>query len=400
MVGARSRLSPGQFRFRRLACRLASVGLPWAALGCMMPMADLVDQMPHPYSPPSASVRTASLVRPHAPVVTTAAFHVDAPELPAPTAVAPAEAPPPLEAAMRLADEKNAQIARQRVSVEAAETAAAVAEHGHLPDHVREEPFRRRSADAHVWQQRVELARVRSEVLQDAGQTYVDWLTARRGEAITQELESYEQKLLKRARALARDEKSAQSLVESLEMTIAGRQAGAARLRQQAEAAAAKLAYLLNSGDHPPVSGDAALVPVDLADATRPPESLVQQSLESGPGVRELAGLEAALEKVVADARFLQAACNHTGCIAFCGRLKYAQDKVVEVRLAAEAYRLANVRLEDQLAPATLADVQQSVRGLEASHFAYLQAVAAYDKAEVRLLLLLGWMEGCTHPAP
>jgi hypothetical protein len=178
------------------------------------------------------------------------------------------------------------------------------------------------------------------------------------------------------------------------------------------------------------------VVPVDLADATRPAESLVQQSQESGPGVRELAGLQAALEKVLAGAHFLQSACNHTGCIAFCGRLKVLQDKIEEVRLsreeqagklkagviearsailsgreqialasdqvrhAAEAYRLANVRLEDMLTAGTLGDVQQSIRGLEASHFASLQAVAAYDKAEVRLLVLLGLADGCHHPVP
>jgi hypothetical protein len=42
----------------------------------------------------------------------------------------------------------------------------------------------------------------------------------------------------------------------------------------------------------------------------------------------------------------------------------------------------------------------QSIRGLEASHFAFLQAVSAYDKAQVRLLLLLGQEGGSHHPAP
>jgi hypothetical protein len=437
MVGARFRLWSGLFPFRRLAFRLGSAGLLLAVLGCMMPMSSLDDQEP-PQRPPSrVAVRPSSHIAGYAPNIAAVAFRVDGPELPPPSAVAAAELPPPLEAAMRLADEKNAQIARARVGVAASETAEAVAEHSHLPDCMRhEEMFRRRSADAHVWEHKVELAKVRSEVLQDAGTTYIDWLTARRSAAIMLELEDYQQKLLKRARALARDEKGAQSLVESLETALAGRKAGEARVRQQAEAAAAKLAYLLNSGDHLPVPGDAALVPVDLADAAQPAEALVQQSLTNGPGVREMAGLQAAVEKVVAEAHFLQSACNRTGCIAFCGRLKVAQDKVEEVRLgredqagklrlgviearsailsgreqitlsseqvrhAAEAYRLANVHLEDMLSAGTIGDVQQSILGLEASHFAYLQAVAAYDKAEVRLLLLLGLPNGCPPPAP
>ena len=69
------------------------------------------------------------------------------------------------------------------------------------------------------------------------------------------------------------------------------------------------------------------------------------------------------------------------------------------MRHAAESYRLGNLHLEDMLTSATLNDVLQSIRGLEASHFAYLQAVAAYDKAEVRLVVLLGWMNECQHPA-
>ncbi len=436
MVGARFRLSPGLFRFRRLLSRLGCAGLPLAALGCMMPMADLDGQGPPLHPPTFVASRPASRVPFKTSGIAPVALRIDGPELPPPTAVLPAEVPPPLEAVLRLADEKNAQIARARVSVEERQTAEAVAEHSCLPDHLREEIFRRRSAEAHVWEQKVELARVRSEVLQDAGSTYVDWLTARRSEAIVFELEDYEQKLVERARALAKDEKSAQSLVESLEMTLAARKQAVTRLRQQAEAAAAKLAYLLSASDHPPVPGDAVLVPVDLADATRPAEALVQQSLDSGPGVRELAGLQAALEKVIENAHFLQKACHRTGCIVFCGRLKVAQDKVEEARLArddqagklragviearsailggreqialasdqvrhaAEAYRLANVRLADTLSSTNLGDVQQTIRGLEASHFAYLQAVAAYDKAEVRLLVLLGWMNECRHAAP
>jgi outer membrane protein TolC len=436
MVGAGFRLLSWLCFFRRLTSRLGAAGLPLATLGCMMPMSSLDDQGPAINPPRPVAVRPASHAVPHVSGIATVAFRINGPQLPPPTAVLPAEIPPPLEAVMRMADAKNAQIARARVTVEESETAEAVAEHSHLPDCLRQEPFRRRSAEAHVWEHKVELAKVRSEVLQDAGTTYIDWLTARRSEAIMLELEDYEQKLLKRARALARDEKSAQSLVETLEMTLAGRKQGLARLRQQAEAAAAKLADLLNSGDHLPVAGDAALVPVDLTDAGLPAEALVQQSLTNGPGVREMAGLQAAIEKVVAEARFLQCGCNRTGCIGFCGRLKVAQDKVEEVRLgredqagklrlgviearsailsgreqivlgtdqvrhAAEAYRLSNVRLDDMLSAATLGDVQGSIRGLEAAHFAYLQAVAAYDKAEVRLLILLGWLNGCPHPAP
>jgi hypothetical protein len=344
--------------------------------------------------------------------------------------------PPPLEAVLRLADQKNAQLVRLRKTVADSETAAAVAEHAHLPDCMRTEEFRRSKAEARLWQDRVELAKVRTEVLQDAGTTYVDWLTALRGEAITLELQGLEEKLLERARALAKDEKSALSLVEALEMTVSGRKESAARLRQQAEAAAAKLAYLLGSCAGPPFPSDATLVPVDLVDATRPVESLVHQALENGPGVWELLGLQAAVEKAAGRTRPLQKVCNLTGCCPVCGRVSYAFGKVDEVRLAredqagklrlgvvearsailagreqiaqaseqvrhaAEAYRLADIHVKDTLNPGTLGEATQSIRGLEAAHFASLQAVAAYDKAQVRLLLVLGLADGCRSPAP
>jgi outer membrane protein TolC len=427
MFPARFRSFPGLCRLRRLASCLGTAGLTAVALGCTLPMSALLEQGPPGPATPALALRPAPAAIP-APAITAVAFF-QGPELPAPAAVV-ADPPLSFDGVLRMADEKNAQIARARVSVKEAETAQAVAESSCLPDRLRQEPFRRNYAEAHTWQQRVELSKVRAEVLQDAGSAYVDWLTAVRGEAITAELQDYEQKLLKRTRALAKDEKSAESLVQTLESTVAGRQHAAARLRQQAEAAAEKLAYLLNSDHGVPVPGGAVLALVDLADATQPAEALVQQSQVNGPGVQELQGLQAAVEKTLDKTRPLQIACNLTGSCKYCGRVKYVELKVDEVRVAredqagklrlgvlearsailsgrdqigrasdqirhaAEAYRLGNIRLDDMLTAGTLGDVIQSIRLLDAAHFGYLQAVAAYDKAEVRLLILLGLPHG------
>src|SRR5262249_55445843 len=143
----------------------------------------------------------ASGASPAAPIPTfvQVGYIVAAADLPPPTPVTTKELPLNLETVLRLADEQNPQIARAREHVHGSEAAESVAEHSHLPNLLRSEEFRRAPAHARVWQSRVEWANTRNEVLQDAGTTYIDWMTARRGEAITAELQNYDQKLLKKA---------------------------------------------------------------------------------------------------------------------------------------------------------------------------------------------------------
>src|SRR5262249_45082537 len=61
-----------------------------------------------------------------------------------------------------------------------------------------------------------------------------------------------------------------------------------------------------------------------------------------------------------------------------------------QIRHASENYRLSDLRYEEKAMGATPGEVLQSIRGLEAAHFGYLAAIAAYNKAQIRLLLLLG----------
>jgi outer membrane protein TolC len=336
---------------------------------------------------------------------------------------------------LRLADAGNAQIAQARARVDASIAADEVAGHSHLPNVLRKEAYRRTVAEAKVWQQRVELARVRSEVLQDAGNTYVDWLTALRGEAVAKELETYDEKLLTKARALAKDEKGARALLEGVETSLTGHKQARARLHQQAEGAAAKLAYLLNKGGKVPLDSE-IMEPVDLVEVSVPVETLILQAQQNGPGVQELRALEGVIATALADARCLHIACNLTGWCSICGRIQEAEARLREVHLAGEelsgkleagiregrsavlsgrdqialgaeqirhaveGYRLSDLRLTDSISSQNLNAVQQSIRGLEASHLAYIQAVSAYNKAEVRLAILLGQGGSGTHSAP
>jgi outer membrane protein TolC len=51
---------------------------------------------------------------------------------------------------------------------------------------------------------------------------------------------------------------------------------------------------------------------------------------------------------------------------------------------------LSEKRLQENVAGASTTEVLQSLRGLEAAHINYLQAIAAHNKAQIRLMLLLG----------
>ena len=277
MVGARFRLLPGLFRFRRLASRLAARSLPLAVL-CSLPLpAFLAQGAPAAAGRPGSGCRTARRRRRWPPRPCNGAGSRAAPRR---TRRCPHRPGPGERGGGRDRD------GRRRTELPAGLAA-------------RNRAFRRRTAKAHLWQQRVELARLRSEALQESGSAYIDWLAAQAARSSRWNCRSTTRSCPKRAApSTGRKERA-----------IAGRDPGndprqrkqaLVRFRQQAEAAAAKIAYLLDAGETLPISGEAALVPVDLVDAAVSAEALVHQAQDNGPGVRELAGLQAALEKVLA----------------------------------------------------------------------------------------------------
>src|SRR5262249_54874302 len=94
---------------------------------------------------------------------------------------------------------------------------------------------------------------------------------------------------LKYAESLFRADRSTEGQLEAIRAQAAGRQQALTQLRQQGDAAAAKLANVLGlPPDVQLVPIDTALRPVALADAGQPTEALVAQALQAGPGVREL----------------------------------------------------------------------------------------------------------------
>jgi outer membrane protein TolC len=373
------------------------------------------------------------------PAVQTVAYRDAAgtvPAAPAEVAAAPHEFYVSLQTALRYADEQNLQIMLARKKVEEAE--AAECGGGHLARLLHHNAAggeegagpggSRYAAEARTWQRRAELARTENETLLDAGNTYIDLLTARRGEAIGRELAKYQEDLLHRAEDLAKTDRSAAVLVESLQADVAGRRAAQAKLHQQGDAAALKLAYLLNlTPGTVVVPQDPSLEPMDLVDASMPAPALVERAQAEVPGVRELSGLLNTIEEGIASvrpclaripsvARQLETArykAEETRLALEDTRAKLATgvleareailsgrgqvaDAAENIRHSAETYRLADLRLKQNAPGASTNEVSQSIRGLELAHFTHLSAVAAYDKAQLRLLLLLGRWDG--HP--
>ena len=498
MAGVNFRRLPKLLRCRSLALGLWAAGCSAAATGCgHAPRIAYGDALP-----PAGARAVARAAKPAADaVVTPTAFHSDAApppkELPGAVAVAK-QVPINLDTVLHLAEEQNAQIALARERVNESLTENELAAHAWLPKvyagvgyfrheggiqnedgtlthssfgslfpgveikgeiDVREATFNRVNAERKVWQQKGELSKVTTETLVEAADTYFDLLTARRAEAVLQNLERSQEPLLKRAQDLQKE--VGDILIEGVRAEMVGRRQALAKLHQQGDAASAKLAYLLGLDPLTQlVPTDDAPAPIEVVDASQEPSALVDRALTAGPGVRELQALLGALQNGMAelqgpkrfvpkigltavegafgagpgsrldwDNRFdlgITARWNLTEFITAheqrrlaCSRIQQAQLSYKDLRgklafsveearsailsgreqitlgqeqiqHAGRTFELSNTRLKENVPGSSTTEVLQSLRGLEASHISYLQAISAHNKAEIRLMLLLG----------
>jgi outer membrane protein TolC len=349
-----------------------------------------------------------------------------------PAPVAPGVVPPAhnvslnLHAVLRLAQEQNPRIALAREKVN-----ESYVELEHASSCLLFGASKQIKSEAQVWRQKAELSQTTSDVLLEAANTYIDLLSARRGEALSRELEQYERKVLDRAEKLDKEERTPRGSLESVKASVANRQQTTAQLRQQGNAAAAKLAYLLGLPSPTLLEPEANLVPVELVDANTPLADLVAHATANGPTVRELEGLLAvigqgldraermcpllhlvqyrqaqALSKqkqtllALADVRgkFAAGASEARDAILF-GREQIGL-AVGQVKDAAAGYRENDKRLQEGLPGGSVADTLLAIRSLEQAHFNHTSAIANHNKAEVRLLLLLGAGPGHGGAAP
>jgi outer membrane protein TolC len=327
------------------------------------------------------------------------------------------EAPITLDAVLRLAAENNRRIGLAQEKVHESVLILEKSEHCLLTL-----PGRRLRNEGEVWKQKADWSKTTSEVLLEAGTAWIDLLTARRGEALSQELEQYERKVLERAEKLDKEAGSPRGLVESAKAALSSRQQQTARLHQQSNAAMANLVYLLGL---PPqtvlVPADAIVVPIELVDVTVPLDDLVAQAMTRGPSVQELEGLLATI----------QAALDRTHGLREClplvqyqqsrvlskqqqalmsyedvrGKLaagvKEARDAVLsgraqiglttaQIKDARASYRESDKRLQENLPGGSVSETLTTIRALEQADFAHLESISSHNKAQLRLLLMLG----------
>jgi outer membrane protein TolC len=435
----------------RLASALCTAGALLLPACCTMPMSSLDNHGPAAPGPlssgmtqplPLAAARwkdgtvtsltkapTLAKAPNRSPVLRTSYYRSDADAAPGAREIAAG-----LDVVLGIARQRNARIVLVRERVNEAQAAYDAAVRSCVPEFLRKDTFKRAYAESLLWERRAELAKTEYEILQDTANTYFDALTARRSEAVARELEKLDAKVLERAQRLFETEKKegpANVLVESAQTSINGRRQYITQAHQQAEAAIAKLAYLLTNNDGVPMPAGTPLAPIDLMDPTVPVEGLIQQALDIGPGVRELQGLAAAIQAGLDDAHCAQRICEHTGAAGVCGRLQMAQSKLEQTHLAlidtrgklragveearsailngreqitqasntiqhaSETYSIMNRRLEseaprDAMTRNTYGSVLTSIQQLSQAHSSYLSAVNAYNKAQARLRLILG----------
>jgi hypothetical protein len=63
---------------------------------------------------------------------------------------------------------------------------------------------------------------------------------------------------------------------------------------------------------------------------------------------------------------------------------------VEQLKHANETYRLSDRRLREKVEGASVSEVLQTIRGLEQAYMNHLGSISSHNKAQVRLLMLLG----------
>lgn len=436
MLHAGLRLLTGLCRPRRLGWGLLVLGAPLLALGCRQSDYSVLSPSSSPRlstppflgdrpAHPSSELQQVAYQAEKAPVPQGASTKTtDGPVLPPVTASPGQTVPLDLVTVLRLAETQNAEIALGREKVNEAKVQTCSCD-GHFMRKIMDciAPGRHAQAEANVWQQMVELSKVTSDTLQEAGSTYIDLLSARQAEVIGKEMETYLLAILRRVENLQKGDVTATVMLEAVQTEVYGRREALVKFHQQGDAATAKLAHLLGLPPEAVMAPvDAAPVPIDLVDQLAPASALIARAQANGPGVRELQGLLGAIHHGMAllkDHRMM-------GECQVQKQRAQAQSKAAQVELALrsltsklavgvqeardasaagrwqieygtkmiehakETYRLSDLRLKENAPGATVNEVLQAIRALEQAYSTRLTAIAGYNKAQIRLSVLLG----------
>lgn len=159
----------------------------------------------------------------------------------------------------------------------------------------RDVAFRQIDAARKLWQQQGDLQKITYEQLLDAASTYIDLIAAYSAKAVSEKLEKSAQEILADVQKkfdMSEGKAEFALLRAQVKAELDQQQQAQTKLRGQIEAANAKLCYLLG------LDPQTELVPIDhqmavfeLVDTSMPIETMVQQALTAGPGIRELEGI-------------------------------------------------------------------------------------------------------------
>ena len=326
---------------------------------------------------------------------------------------------------------------------------------------MREAAYLRIDAERKVWQQKGELSKLTSETLLDAAGTYVDILAAGTSEVVSQESEKKLGELAALALTLANIDPGLRVELVRVNSEIQGQKITTRKLREGANNAAAKLVYLLGVDPRCDlVLLDRQLAVFELVNHAQSAQVLVNQALAKGPGVRELEGLLGLIDEAraksggpgrfipsfevsmaegafgagpgaqstwdnrwdlglhvkwnltealtarerrrVADAQGHQSHLSYQdlrakltlgvheareACLSSQEQMRLGRQ---QIKLAEDVYQLSNTRLTEGIKGRSPSEVLMGVRSLAGARLNYLQAVRDFDKAQLRLFVLVG----------
>jgi outer membrane protein TolC len=312
-----------------------------------------------------------------------------------------------LDTVLRQAEEQNVQVRLARARVR--EACALQSSNHWLPGAL----FHKQATaqqECKVWQQKAEASRILSDKLLEAAGSYLDLLAARTAEGLLDQQVTELERLLADVERQAPLVPAGQIEVPQVQAELQEQRQALRKAREQAVAGAAQLSYLLDLDPHRPLApGDAGLVPLDLVNVAAPLEELVSRALASGPGVYELEQLVALSQKGLAQSRCPGEAVRaqaEEADLAYQDLRGKLTACVIQAREAAGSARaqfvlaaqqigsarrfseLSEQRRQNNVVPGHN-EVLLSRRTLLLAQLNYVNAVRAYDKAQIQLLILL-----------
>jgi outer membrane protein TolC len=329
----------------------------------------------------------------------------------------------------------------------------------------KELTYRKVEAERNIIQRRGELAQMTSEQLLDAAGAYIDVLAAQTAVALSDAAEKQIAGVGELARKLADIDPGLRVEVVRIEAELGAQRVLHRSLEERVQAARLRLLYLLGLDTECQLTFLDEITMVNLVSDKLTPAQLVDQALQSGPGIAELSQLLGVVDRLHRESHSrsplmptLEVSMIEGGFGAGPGsstswdnrfdlgvhlrwslneltqkreqqrlvenqreqaRLSYddlrgkltlgvrqafaeinaGQDQIhlaiKHIQSAEESYRLSDTRLRENIKGRSPSEVLLAAKVLFAARMSYLNAIRDYDKAQLRLFIMVGAGEPC-----